>query len=440
MKLYQVVLSDAQATGKAGSTRFAPLTEEDAAAVEETVVAEAAGWRLLVVNNSMHADDLHDTKSESTSHTNKSFEISEVKGFLVANGHFAGVVLSLEFWRGGGMSSYRDQYYCILHADGRISGKNEGGTSFTGEDSDSENIDTYILSSISGAVPVTEPECREGIFVFEISKERENTCTLIGIKGENLGALEIPDTLGGYTVRAIAPGICRGREDIEALTIPDSVEEIYEEAFAKCSRMRSLKIGRGLSAIGETGVYSGTGPFYACGALETIEVHPENKHFRSDGGCLIKIETDSWSGTHKDTVVLGCKSTDLTKAKEIVSIENYAFYGCEGIREIIVPPTVQSIGRSAFENCTSLKRAILFEGSREKTGISAYAFYGCTALEYVFIAKGLRWLEEDSFEDCTALKEICYGGTEENWRRAKTGYNYTPILEIPVLYGQTPKR
>ena len=53
--------------------------------------------------------------------------------------------------------------------------------------------------------------------------------------------------------------------------------------------------------------------------------------------------------------------------------------------------------------------------------------------------KGLRWIEENSFEDCPALSEICYGGTEENWKKARTGYNHTPFLPVPVVYGQTAK-
>ena len=68
-----------------------------------------------------------------------------------------------------------------------------------------------------------------------------------------------------------------------------------------------------------------------------------------------------------------------------------------------------------------------------------YSAEGGSALGYVFIEKGLRWIEENSFEDCPALSEICYGGTEENWEKARTGYNHTPFLPVPVVYGQTAK-
>lgn len=441
MKFYKIVLSDGAYVQKAGNTRFAPLDEAYAETVAKTVEAEAAEWRLCINNEWMRADDLHDTKAESSSHAYKSFDVGAVKGILVNNGHFGGVVLYLEFSSGGGMSSHTDKNYCILHADGRISGENKSGYIFTGEDSDSENIDYYTLENIYGNAPIEEAKRQEGVFVYEISVEKENACALVGIEGEELGDLKIPETLGGYAVYAIAPKVCKGRADITSLEIPDSVEEIGEEAFAGCSRMRQLKIGKGLRAVKANGYFSGEGTFYACSGLETIAVHPENQHFRSDGNCLILIKTDNWWGTAlvRDVLILGCNNTDLSKVKGIYEIEHYAFYGCEGLERIVVPNTVSRIGRGAFEQCTGLKEAILFKGSGMKTQISDSAFQDCSSLSYLFIEKGLRWVEESSFDGCSALKEICYGGTEANWRKASTGFNYRPFFDIPVLYEQTPK-
>ena len=442
MKLFQVVLSDGESVQKAGNVKFAPLKEEYAKTVADTVYREAKDWQLCISNSYEHTNDLYDSHTSSSSQSTAALEGGAVAGILVKGGHFAGAVLHLQFSHGGSMASYRDDYYCILHADGSISGKNEAGSSFTGEDSDSEDIDTYTLKNIYGNAPVEEDKQKEGIFVFEISPDKENACTLVGIEGEIEGALVIPQSLRGYAVRAIAPAICKGREDIESLVIPDSVEEIGEEAFAKCARMRSLVIGKGLRAVGDNGVYQGTGSFFACTGLETIEVHPENPHFRADGNCLIRNEKEIWLGTalNRDALILGCKNTDIRKAKKIYAIESFAFYGCEGLKKAVVPKSVYRIGRSAFEKCAGLEKAILFQGTDMETSISADAFYGCTSLGYVFIEKGLRWIEETSFEECPALREICYGGTEENWKKARTGYNHTPFLPVPVLFEQTPRK
>ena len=443
MKFYKIVLSDGPDVQEAGWKKFAPLDEEYAKTIAATVEAEAAEWRLCVNNKWMHADDLHDTKETSSSHSNKGFDSSVVKGYLVNNGHFAGVVLLLEFSHGGGMSSYRDKYYCILHTNGNIDGKNEAGSSFTGEDSDSEDIDTYTIENIYGKKPIEKVRQKADGFLFEVSGEYVGTCTIVGVEIESLKCLKIPEALAGYTVRAIASSVFEGREDIESLEIPDCVEEIGEKAFANCTKMRSLKIGEGLCVVGENRApYGKTGAFVGCSGLEKIKVAPKNKHFRSDGNCLIKIDRPKdYCGIvlNRDALILGCCNTDISKVKIIHAIECFAFYGCEGLKAIDIPKMVQRVGCCAFENCTGLERVTLFEGTRDYPQICSDAFTGCSSLSYVWLAKGLRWLEEDSFDDCPALKEICYGGTEEDWENVTEGYGCRPHFDTPVLYEQPKK-
>ena len=37
------------------------------------------------------------------------------------------------------------------------------------------------------------------------------------------------------------------------------------------------------------------------------------------------------------------------------SIGDYAFYGCENLKEIVIPDSVKRIGDSAFDDCKNLK-------------------------------------------------------------------------------------
>ena len=142
---------------------------------------------------------------------------------------------------------------------------------------------------------------------------------------------------------------------------------------------------------------------------------------------------------NRDALILGCKNTDMTAAKEFYSIGHFAFYGCEGLEKIVVPKSVFFIGCSAFENCTGLKKAILFKGANMRTQINSLAFAGCTSLKYVFIEKSLCWADDNTFKNCTALKEICFGGTHDDWDKVRTIYNNLLFLDIPVLCEQTPE-
>ena len=60
MIFYKTVLSDGDNVQKAGDVKFAPLEEDYANAIADTVEAEAEEWRLSINNEWMHADDLHD--------------------------------------------------------------------------------------------------------------------------------------------------------------------------------------------------------------------------------------------------------------------------------------------------------------------------------------------------------------------------------------------
>jgi len=64
---------------------------------------------------------------------------------------------------------------------------------------------------------------------------------------------------------------------------------------------------------------------------------------------------------------------------------------------------LESIGESAFLNCTSLKSIAIPDGV---TSIGDGTFYGCTALESAVIGKGIEWMPGDMFRNCYALKSV----------------------------------
>lgn len=49
-----------------------------------------------------------------------------------------------------------------------------------------------------------------------------------------------------------------------------------------------------------------------------------------------------------------CQSVTFSENSQLISIDNYAFYGCKSLTSITIPSGVTSIGGTAFQNCTSL--------------------------------------------------------------------------------------
>ena len=89
-------------------------------------------------------------------------------------------------------------------------------------------------------------------------------------------------------------------------------------------------------------------------------------------------------------------------------IGDYTFYLCSSsesieIESIIIPSSVNTIGQSAFQNCTALKSIII---PNQVTKLNSNTFGGCSSLEVVKLSNSLEHIENNVFGGCTSLKSI----------------------------------
>ena len=109
--------------------------------------------------------------------------------------------------------------------------------------------------------------------------------------------------------------------------------------------------------------------------------------------------------------------------KNVVSIGDYAFYGCYCAyfgtnRDLVIPEGTEYIGRSAFYGCESIYTLSI--PSTVKT-ISPYAFYGCVNIGAeiddgdektenikgsLILNEGLEYIGDKAFFSCTALESL----------------------------------
>lgn len=149
---------------------------------------------------------------------------------------------------------------------------------------------------------------------------------------------------------------------------------IDEDAFLGCDSLTSVTISDSVTSIGK-------GAFVDCSNLASITVNNGNTKYRSEGNCLIEIESK--------TLMLGCMNSVIPTDDSVTSIGNSAFYGCSGLTSIVIPDSVTSIGASSFRDCKSLTSIVL------PNSITAFA--------------------NSSFKNCTTLTDIYFMGTEEEW-------------------------
>ena len=94
--------------------------------------------------------------------------------------------------------------------------------------------------------------------------------------------------------------------------------------------------------------------------------------------------------------------TSITWNNTLISIGNNAFGGC-GIKELDLPDSVKTIGKTAFNNCQNMEKVKLSENLKT---IPEYAFQGCTKLQEIELPKDLKTIESFAFIDCHSLENV----------------------------------
>ena len=200
---------------------------------------------------------------------------------------------------------------------------------------------------------------------------------ITGYTGES-GDLAVPGTVNGKTVLGIAAGAFRNRWDIERVTLPDTVQEIEDEAFASCGNLAEIEFGTGLKIIGNR-------TFKNCTHLQTL-VLPEGLN------------------TLGEYAFESCESMEvLSLPSTLRELSKGAFYLCWRLKEVNIPEGVTTIGKDAFYECEGILRLTLPTTLRT---ISTGAFAACVRLTEVTIPEGVETIEQQAFMSCTAMAAI----------------------------------
>lgn len=98
---------------------------------------------------------------------------------------------------------------------------------------------------------------------------------------------------------------------------------------------------------------------------------------------------------------------DTYNGMPVTEIDEKAFFGekngCANIESVVVPDSVTTIGKSAFEGCLNLKSITL---SKYLTKIDNSTFKNCTALSTVKINEKVTKIGERAFENCDSIESL----------------------------------
>ena len=196
-------------------------------------------------------------------------------------------------------------------------------------------------------------------------------------------------------------------ELVTELTIPSDITEIKFAAFYNCTSLTSVTIPDSVTSIG---YYA----FCDCSSLQAFY----GKYASSDNRCLVidgVLNSFAPSGLTSYTIPnsvtsIGkyafeyCSSlTSVTIPDSVTSIGNGAFYYCTSLTSVTIGNSVTSIGPAAFAYCRSLASVTI---GNSVTSIGGGAFYGCRSLTSVTIPDSVTSIGEDAFEGCSSLTSV----------------------------------
>ena len=209
----------------------------------------------------------------------------------------------------------------------------------------------------------TETEFVSGSFRFRLLPD--GTCKITGYQGDET-ELEVPPLLEGHPVTVIAGQAFLGC-DAEKILLPGTLKEIEGHAFDLAS-VREIGIEEGPSVIGDYAFYLcgslesinipfsvreiGINPFFGCVSLKRLDLQTAVQFFRFINGYLYDMSEKRLicllPAEGQETCRVGSDDCEV----QIIDAGAFAF---SGLKQVILPDTVQEIRNSAFRGCRDLE-------------------------------------------------------------------------------------
>lgn len=245
-------------------------------------------------------------------------------------------------------------------------------------------------------------------------------------------------------VYKIAPYAFSGNDNITHITAGNGVDEIGEYAFANCSNLHTvdidfashIRLGAFMNCPKLRNVTiqnpecriedpmticneSGPVPVYT-GTISSVPGYDVEEYAKKWGysfndmkaGCYQEYDENGivyhiygpYAVVAKvlDTDAENIEIPDMICDVPVVAVDDYAFYQCGNIRNVILSESVESIGRYAFAQCGGLE-AVKMYGVKE---IGYGAFSQCVNMTDIRMSECLEYVGDCAFQNCEKLSWI----------------------------------
>lgn len=255
--------------------------------------------------------------------------------------------------------------------------------------------------------------------------------------------VEIPEQ-----IEVLEPRVFRHCRALQEVLLPESLQRIRESAFYGCDWLKKIRLPERLVFIGKMA-------FYRSG-LREVRIPAETEAVESLAFAKSSLQKAWIQGGVRATgmyygadVFGGCvKLRTLVLGEGVRHIPDKFAYGCAALERVVLPETLESVGRHVLEGtafleqwrqrpsekedtifwdgqqlegevwipeCVRIVAGGAFYGNTRITNVhlpgrvqsvGAAAFKGCKELRSVWMPLGITRLEAEVFSGCTALEEV----------------------------------